>query len=67
MRDSYNTYKYLFDNYSYGNPQPSNSLLTGTRDAMQTAREQYRELNKLMITNLYNTSGLVVLTGHRCH
>lgn len=60
MRDSYNTYKYLFDNYSYGNPQPSNSLLTGTRDAMQTAREQYRELNKLMITNLYNTSGLVV-------
>ena len=60
MRDSYNTYKYLFDNYSNGNPQPSNSLLTGTRDAMQTAREQYRELNKLMITNLYNTSGLVV-------
>ena len=60
MRDSYNTYKYLFDDYSYGNPQPSNSLLTGTRDAMQTAREQYRELNKLMITNLYNTSGLVV-------
>lgn len=60
MRDSYNTYKYLFDNYSKGNPQPSNSLLTGTRDAMQTAREQYRELNKLMITNLYNTSALVV-------
>lgn len=60
MRDSYNTYKYLFDNYSNGNPKPSNSLLTGTRDAMQTAREQYRELNKLMIINLYNTSGLVV-------
>lgn len=61
LEDSYYTYKYLYDNYSSGDPKPSNSLLTDTADAMMSYRESYRELNQLMITNLYNTSGLGVV------
>lgn len=60
LEDSYRTYKYLYDNYSSADPTPTNSLLTDTTAAMLSYRESYREMNKLMITNLYNTSSLVI-------
>lgn len=60
MEDSYYTYKYLYDNYSNASPAPNNELLTGCLSDMQSYREAYRELNQLLVTNLYNTSGLAI-------
>lgn len=55
-RKAYNTYHYLFENYTKA--RYSNEKLQAEIDKLEASKQTYAEIHQIMITNLYNTEGL---------
>lgn len=58
VETSFYTYDYLYNRYTVKNV--TNEKLQGILDNLSQYRELYREIHKIMVSNLYNTEGLTV-------